>query len=332
MAILKEVDFVDGVTPVSAAWLDLIQEVLASYVSPNFKVEQASSTTIRVPAGNNHSAVGIAIGGQFRRRDTNVTASVSGGAGTKIVYATADSSDDVFALEVTAGTPAATNVRKIAEVDWSGTAIEEIRNEYPLVPPAPGEFPIGGGMFWFTGTPPAGFVALDGAAISRSTYADLFALWGTSFGAGNGSTTFNVPDTRQRMPIGLGAGGTASAIGEVGGQIDHVHTGPSHQHSGPSHAHSGPSHAHSVNPPSTNTGGPTSILQDRWPSVASGFAPDLPSVTHAHAINIGTFNTGNAGTGQTGSGGTGLTGASGTGNTGPQNQAYITVLFVVRAL
>lgn len=45
-------------------------------------------------------------------------------------------------------------------------------------------------------SPPAGFLECNGAAVSRSTYADLFAAIGTAHGAGDGSTTFNVPDLR----------------------------------------------------------------------------------------------------------------------------------------
>ena len=54
--------------------------------------------------------------------------------------------------------------------------------------------------------PDAQFLLCDGAAVSRSTYADLFDVCGTTYGAGNGSTTFNVPDLRGRVPIGAGTG------------------------------------------------------------------------------------------------------------------------------
>ena len=53
---------------------------------------------------------------------------------------------------------------------------------------------------------PTNWLACDGAAVSRSTYADLFALIGTTYGAGNGTTTFNVPDLRGRIPVGVGQG------------------------------------------------------------------------------------------------------------------------------
>lgn len=73
-------------------------------------------------------------------------------------------------------------------------------------------------------TAPLGWLLCNGAAVSRTTYADLFAAVGTTYGAGDGSTTFNVPDLRQRFPLGRSAGGTGAALGATGGSIDHVHS------------------------------------------------------------------------------------------------------------
>src|SRR3954447_9235482 len=50
---------------------------------------------------------------------------------------------------------------------------------------------------------PSGFLVCDGSAVSRTTYAALFAVIGTTYGAGNGSTTFNVPDLRDRLAAEL---------------------------------------------------------------------------------------------------------------------------------
>lgn len=60
--------------------------------------------------------------------------------------------------------------------------------------------PIGAEMMWPTETPPLGWLEENGAAISRTTYAGLFAIIGTTYGVGNGSTTFNLPDARGRFP------------------------------------------------------------------------------------------------------------------------------------
>jgi len=83
--------------------------------------------------------------------------------------------------------------------------------------------PTGGILPYGAATAPTGFLLCNGAAVSRATYAALFAIIGTTFGAGDGSTTFNVPDLRQRFPLGLAASGTGNTLGGTGGTIDHTH-------------------------------------------------------------------------------------------------------------
>ena len=70
-----------------------------------------------------------------------------------------------------------------------------------------------GAIIMFAGTtaPNADWLLCDGAAVSRTTFSALFALVSTSFGVGDGSTTFNVPDLRGRTPIGLDNLGSSSA-------------------------------------------------------------------------------------------------------------------------
>ena len=55
---------------------------------------------------------------------------------------------------------------------------------------------------WGKATAPAGYLLCDGSAVSRSTYADLFAVISTTYGAGDSSTTFNVPDLQGKFPQG----------------------------------------------------------------------------------------------------------------------------------
>jgi len=57
-------------------------------------------------------------------------------------------------------------------------------------------FPAGSVIYHAANTAPSGFLKADGAAVSRSTYSDLFAAIGETYGAGDGSTTFLVPDLR----------------------------------------------------------------------------------------------------------------------------------------
>tara|TARA_R110000782_G_scaffold152517_2_gene245104 strand:- start:333 stop:833 length:501 start_codon:yes stop_codon:yes gene_type:complete len=56
--------------------------------------------------------------------------------------------------------------------------------------------PTGAVLYFGKDAAPTGFIKANGATISRSTYADLFAVTGTTFGAGDGSTTFKIPDLR----------------------------------------------------------------------------------------------------------------------------------------
>jgi len=76
----------------------------------------------------------------------------------------------------------------------------------------PYNIPVGGMMPFLSVTAPnSSFVLPYGQAISRATYATLFALVGTTFGGGDGSTTFNVPDLRGRAVFGLDTMGGAAA-------------------------------------------------------------------------------------------------------------------------
>lgn len=59
---------------------------------------------------------------------------------------------------------------------------------------------------------PGGWLFADGSAQSRTTYATLFGVIGTTYGAGDGSTTFNLPDVRGRVPVGKGTNGDVSAL------------------------------------------------------------------------------------------------------------------------
>jgi microcystin-dependent protein len=117
-----------------------------------------------------------------------------------------------------------------------------------LISVAPGSnlVPLGAMMPFAGTTAPANWFLCDGTAISRVTYGGLFTVIGVSYGTGDGATTFNLPDLRQRFPLGKAASGTGSTLAGTGGAIDHVHTGPSHTHTGPSHTHTGPSHTHTV--------------------------------------------------------------------------------------
>ena len=67
---------------------------------------------------------------------------------------------------------------------------------------------------WTASSVPSGFLECAGAAVSRTTYSGLFAVVGTTYGAGNGSTTFNVPDLQDNTPVGKSG---TKALASTGG-------------------------------------------------------------------------------------------------------------------
>jgi microcystin-dependent protein len=94
------------------------------------------------------------------------------------------------------------------------------------------------GMVYAMGasTIPTGWLECDGAAVSRVTYADLFAAIGTTYGVGDGSTTFNLPNGKGKSIFGYDPTQTEfNALGKTGGEKTHILTEselPAHYHSG----------------------------------------------------------------------------------------------------
>ncbi len=113
--------------------------------------------------------------------------------------------------------------------------------------------PVGAISLWTTDTAPTAWLLCRGQQVSRATYQGLFSVIGTTYGVGDGSTTFNVPDLQQRFPLGKAVAGTGSTLAGTGGAIDHTHTAGAVSGStgaGGSHSHSissAGSHSHTVN-------------------------------------------------------------------------------------
>lgn len=122
--------------------------------------------------------------------------------------------------------------------------------------------PVGSVIAWAGSTAlsvPQDWLLCDGSAINRLAYAMLFAVIGTTWGAGDGSTTFNLPNLADSSPVG--AGGTAGAVGASIGaaagtgahthtittgndNTDHSHTVNSHNHGGNTGSTEPPNHTH----------------------------------------------------------------------------------------
>ncbi len=194
------------------------------------------------------------------------------GSSTYTNFITESKDRDVSAitlLETATDTNLPTNAKKYDAgtnkfQKWNGSAFVNLGFHAPIdshIADTALHFPIPAGsiLMWPTTTAPTGFLKADGSAVSRTTYSVLFALFGTTFGVGDGSTTFNLPNFKARFPIGLDAATAAcDTMGETGGSFSHTHTTPTHQHTiaththdlsnhihgQPAHTHSGPSHTH----------------------------------------------------------------------------------------
>lgn len=111
----------------------------------------------------------------------------------------------------------------------SNTANRVYQEGFMLVPP-------GAIMPYAVASAPGGWLLCDGSAVSRTTYATLFSLIGSTYGNGDGINTFNLPNMKGRMIVGLNSSdGSFDALGETGGSKTATLTTtelPAHTHTG----------------------------------------------------------------------------------------------------
>ena len=126
---------------------------------------------------------------------------------------------DFYCYRLDANSGAAESSPEVIKPDDEGGdkrwILQGIQGEVQQVPTGV-MYPYGGS------TAPTNFLLCDGDAVSRSTYSALFTAVGTSFGVGDGSTTFNLPDMRGRVPLGLDNLGGASANRVTNSQADSI--------------------------------------------------------------------------------------------------------------
>jgi len=193
-----------------------------------------------------------------------------------------DSPDPSDAINLVAGIVADTLAgREVATI--TAHAIEAYAARVGGTSPEFKEVLTGAILAWPVGTTPAGYLRCDGSAVSRATYSNLFAVVGTVWGVGDGSTTFNLPDLRGRSLIGDGTGTGLSArvVGQLGGEEAHQLTKPeltTHKH-----GISDPGHYHQV--PNDTVGAAAGSDLTVWSGLAPATRPppptrdSLPSVT-----------------------------------------------------
>jgi microcystin-dependent protein len=118
--------FVDVTSIVPAEWFNSLQKHLAGFL--NLKVTISGTTIVQVVAASSDDVASAYIGGEMRRNDTTVNHTfVAESADTYNVFVVATAAVDTFAVEVSTTVPATSPYRKVAEVDWSGSAITALR-------------------------------------------------------------------------------------------------------------------------------------------------------------------------------------------------------------
>ena len=216
------------------------------------KLADSSVTTLKL-ADNNVTTAKIL--------DANVTTAkiLDGNVTTAKLAANAVTAAKITAATITATELASNAVTTAKILDANVTAAKLAADVALLLTPAGLVAPYAGS------SAPAGYLLCDGTAVSRTTYATLFAVVSTTYGAGDGSTTFNIPDlkgrviagkeaTATRLTAGLSAI-TSTTLGATGGnEALHTHTHaptvtatqPAHSHTQPVHYHSTPDHNHGL--------------------------------------------------------------------------------------
>ena len=154
---------------------------------------------------------------------------------------------------------------------------------------------------------PSGYLLCQGQAVSRTTYATLFTAIGTNYGVGDGSTTFNVPDLRTRVPVGYSSGDADfGTLNRKGGAKTHTLA-----------SNEIPAHVHNIDPPSTTTATNgahwhthrdyynTSILSDDASDRVVGSSSTTYETrntstngVHTHTVDIADFNSDSSGGGE----------------------------------
>jgi len=176
---------------------------------------------------DNAGAQELAVAGTFQGESGIYTTAAEGGAGG------ADNADVMYSA--TARSNVAGRLVAIAWSNqttagtWASTPTEVKTRPFHLER-------VGEEATYMGGVIAYGYFGEDGANVSRTTYAKLFAKVGTIWGVGDGSTTFGLPDSRRRVAVGSGGSSTGTlgnAVGNTGGAETHTLTTgeiPAHTH------------------------------------------------------------------------------------------------------
>tara|TARA_R110002012_G_scaffold238372_1_gene412161 strand:+ start:1284 stop:1865 length:582 start_codon:yes stop_codon:yes gene_type:complete len=163
---------------------------------------------------------------------------------------------------------------------------------------------------WTTASVPSGFLECNGAAVSRSTYSALFAIVGTTYGAGDGSSTFNVPNLADNLPVGKS---NNKAVGSTGGAETVASTG-------------------NISGSTANATISTPQLASHSHGGASAFTPPATVHLYSNPYNYGAQGDAPANTGNTGGGGSHSHNMSAnfSGDATSVVQPYLTVIYIIK--
>ena len=152
--------------------------------------------------------VGQYISGTGVTSGTQITAFVSGTLGGIGIY-TVSVASTVLSSTAMIGAAGATSTTVASTDDSTNIATTAYVKAAGV--------PTGALFMWGTASAPTGFLICNGSAVSRSTYSVLYGIISTTFGVGDGSTTFNLPNFSGSMPIGVTAGTSSSFTGSISG-------------------------------------------------------------------------------------------------------------------
>jgi microcystin-dependent protein len=197
--------------------------------------------------------------------------------------------------------------------------------------------PIGGILPYAGSAAPTNWLLCDGSAVSRTVYAGLFTICGTTYGSGDGSHTFNVPDLRNRIPMGAGAtytrGSTSTGSvtlssgnlpGHTHGFSDTTDSQGSHGHSLSGSVGSTGSHSHGVG----NQGTRSDILAGGGTTTAATGGGNTGSDGgHSHSMSGSADSAGSHSHSVSGT-----TGSTGSGTAFTPTGPYQAVSYIIRAI
>jgi hypothetical protein len=233
-------------------FLDQVQEVTGTYVSPNFQLDLLNTTTLRLLAGVGNDQVGVMINGRWRYNQLTVTTAHPGGsAGAYDVYVTAtdnvflnpgqvvevDSTNYAFGLSIkpVGTTPTTTLWRKVGGVYWNGTAITRywvfgVQNDTVRTPATYSSLPDTAVPVWdatnktwvvkrnlprlITDVVSPGYTPSDGDLVefSYQAYTDHSILWKLRYKADNPSRKWQAEGAPPVYRNGTGSGSSLSAV------------------------------------------------------------------------------------------------------------------------